>query len=46
MCRIDPSGIHNVKRSTIPFGFPEKTVTRSAGRLINNSETLTDKAVE
>jgi hypothetical protein len=43
---IDAAGVHHVEGAPVPFGFPEKTVARRAGRIIYNRQTLAYKTVE
>jgi hypothetical protein len=35
-----------MERATVPFSFTEEAVTRRAGRIVHNSETLADKTIE
>ncbi len=46
MSGVDAAGIDHVKGAPVPFGFPEQTVARGAGRIVHNGKTLTDQAVE
>jgi hypothetical protein len=35
-----------MERASIPFGFPEQTVTRGSGRIIDNGKAFADQAIE
>ena len=46
MGRIDAAGVHHMEGAAVPFRLPEQTVTRGAGRIVDDRDPLSDQAVE
>ena len=43
---VNAAGIYHVKSAAIPLRFTEETVTRGAGRIVDDRHAFADHAVE
>ena len=46
MCRVNAAGVYHTEGATVPLRLRVESVTRGAGRLVHNSEALTDQSIE